>query len=362
MHKTLKKICVLLFFETIVFICNGQNQIIKGTWYLHEVQIPSMEEYSEGIQYDKYRFLSFKNENNKETSQEWVDSEDFEEVIAKADEETEEPKIESQDVLQDNENAEEIPIDTSKWDILIRELRELTDVSDDNVFIGGNYQGSFLYEIFNDSVLVLNPQFGVYDVYVIKRLSNDLLVLATDRTFQGYTIFVYGRTEQTIKYTKHNVNMEKDRYPNPIVNRLGAKEISANKTPAAVAYNFINAILDSNTERMLSYMDDAVANDFEKNRMMNGYSNYDPFFSEDGSKLNILGWKPYLSNGEVAVLYVQSEWFDEKGREIKKVYVGCVPSEEVDRVGFQDITKYGDTDVKVLVAKENDSWKVVGFK
>ena len=114
---------------------------------------------------------------------------------------------------------------------------------------------------------------------------------------------------------------------------------------------------------MLSYMDTESANAFEKNRQANGYANYDPFFSEDGSKLNILGWKPFLSNNcEVAVLYVQSEWFDEKGREVKKVYVGCVPSAEVGTKGFQDITTLGDTNVKVLVAKDNGKWIVIGFK
>lgn len=137
----------------------------------------------------------------------------------------------------------------------------------------------------------------------------------------------------------------------------------SNNTPAAVAYNFVNAILASDSDKMLSFMDAEIANAFENGRQMNGYSNYDPFFSADGSKLNILGWRPFLLNDcEVAVLCVQSEWFDEFGREVKKVYIGCVPSSEVGRSGFQDIREYGGTNVKVLVANDNGNWKVIGFK
>ena len=114
---------------------------------------------------------------------------------------------------------------------------------------------------------------------------------------------------------------------------------------------------------MLSFLDPRVADEFEATRLSYGYADYSPFFSESGDKLNILGWKEYLSNNaEVAVLYVQSEWFDERGREIKKVYVGCVPSAEVGRLGFQDITRYGGTNVKVLVVNEDDNWRVGGFK
>jgi len=147
------------------------------------------------------------------------------------------------------------------------------------------------------------------------------------------------------------------------VARLGQCELKANNTPETVAYNFVNAILDGDYQRMLFYMDAEAADTFEEIRQWNGYVDYAPFFSGSDSKLNIFGWKPYLSdNCEVAVMYVQSEWFDEYGREIKKVYVGCVPSDEVGQKGFQDITRYGDTNVKVLVVRENDTWKVVGFK
>lgn len=44
------------------------------------------------------------------------------------------------------------------------------------------------------------------------------------------------------------------------------------------------------------------------------------------------------------------------------MYVGCVPSDEVGRFGFQDITRYSDTNVKVSVVNEDGNWKVIGFK
>lgn len=46
----------------------------------------------------------------------------------------------------------------------------------------------------------------------------------------------------------------------------------------------------------------------------------------------------------------------------KKVYVTCSPSSEINHVGFQDITRYGESNVKVLLQKVNGVWKVTGFK
>lgn len=317
-YKHMKRIFTLLLFSALTLVCNAQN-LLDGKWYLQGIQIPSNEEFTDGIRYEKYECLIFSGENNEEVAEEWVDPDAFMEAF-------DESYEDATALLEDGCNE-------------------------------------IIFERFNDSVLVINPSYGVYDVYVIKKLTKDVLVIATDRTLQGYTMYVYGKTKQPIKHSKHNIIYDNDLYLNPIVNRLSAKEIMSSRTPSAVAYNFVKAILESNPNKMLSYMDFETANAFEINRQTNGYVNYDPFFSEDGSKLNILGWRPFLSNNcEVAVLYVQSEWFDEKGREVKKVYVGCVPSAEVGNKGFQDITTFGDTNVKVLVVRDNGKWKVVGFK
>ena len=343
-HKYLKRIFIILSFCALTLVCNAQN-LLDGTWYLHEVQIPSNEEFVDGIRYGIYECLIFSGENNEEAAEEWVDVDAFMEAF-------DESYEEAVALIEDESNEDAVASENESYEDVVALLYELEEGSNNTI-----------YEIYNDSVLVINPSYGVYDVYVIKKLTKDVLVIATDRTMQGYTMYVYGKTKQPIKHSKHNIIYDNDLYPNPIVNRLSAKEIMSNSTPSAVAYNFVKAILESNPNKMLSYMDFETANAFETSRQANGYANYDPFFSEDGSKLNILGWKPFLSNNcEVAVLYVQSEWFDEKGRAVKKVYVGCAPSADVGKKGFQDITTFGDTNVKVLVVRNNEKWKVVGFK
>jgi len=335
---------LLLLFGLIALVCNGQNPI-DGEWFLQEIQIPSNEEFDDGIIYGQYDHIVLRPKRPPVT-QEDIDA------FMKAFEDSYEEAVASLEEPNDNEELDKSVADSVTMEDLFHDLYIYSGIE---------------YEIFHDTVLVWSipngypgAMFG-NEVYVIKELTQDRLVLATDMTLHGYMMYVYGREKQPIKRTKHSI--PNDYYPNPTVQRLGQKELETNGTPAAVAYNFVNAILNSDSERMLSYMDSEVAGDFEEIRQMNGYANYDPFFSESDSKLNILGWKPYLSNNcEEAVLYVQSEWFDEFGREIKKVYVGCVPSDEVGRSGFQDITRYGDTNVKVLVVNEEGGWKVIGFK
>lgn len=330
-----KSLFALAFIGMLTFVCNGQNKL-DGKWYLQEVQIPSNENFEEGISYDNNACINLMTQSEKRfkdsyganmlPTEEEIDAflRDFEEMYE-----------EEFGVADNSDNSEDTPRETC------------VDIA---------------YQLYNDSVLVLSEREGVYDIYIIKKQAKDILILANDQTLHGHMRLVYGRVKQPIKHTKHNLKRNTE-LPNPVVNRLSAGELKADKTPAAVAYNFVRAILNSDTDRMLLYMDDEAAMEFEKARLRNDYENYDPFFSGSGEKLNILGWKPYLaSNNEVAVLYVQSEWYDEHGREIKKVYVGCVPSKEVGRSRFQDITTYGGTNVKVLLAREGDKWVVVGFK
>ena len=42
---------------------------------------------------------------------------------------------------------------------------------------------------------------------------------------------------------------------NPIVRRLSNQEIAEGKTPSAIAYNFINSILQKDFPRMIQYLD-----------------------------------------------------------------------------------------------------------
>lgn len=177
--------------------------------------------------------------------------------------------------------------------------------------------------------------------------------------------------------------------PNPIVKRLSDKEIAENKTPSAVAYNFVNAILQKDFNKMRTYMESSVAREFtDSNVRALGLNTLEDYFSS--GKLGILSWKPALSKGyEVAIAYVQDLWYYEENGSLytpfsyevkdgmlylpgedkprvgineKKVYVTCSPSSEINKVGFQDITRYGDTNVKILLEKINGKWKVTGFK
>lgn len=182
--------------------------------------------------------------------------------------------------------------------------------------------------------------------------------------------------------------------PNPIVNRLSAQEVEQCATPAAITYNFIQSILLQDFSKMILYTDaeftTQMVNDIN-NRGISCSSIFPLYFSEQGgTKLNILGWIPALMrNYEVAIAYVQDEWYFEEdgslysqwdavvkdgliylpgeetpriGINHKKVYVTCSPSSEINRVGFQDITRYGNTNVKVMLKKVNGVWRVYGFK
>lgn len=183
-------------------------------------------------------------------------------------------------------------------------------------------------------------------------------------------------------------------FPNPIVKRLSPTEISQCSTPASVAYNFIESILCRDLDRMLSYTDynftRFVIKEIQDKNLTNDLFFTSLFSEQGGQKLNILGWIPALArNYEVAIAYVQDTWYYEEGGSLychfeqvvkdgmiylpgeteprvglleKKVYVTCSPTAEINYVGFQDITSYGNTNVKVLLQQIDGVWKVIGFK
>ena len=182
--------------------------------------------------------------------------------------------------------------------------------------------------------------------------------------------------------------------PNPVVKRLSEQEIAACTTPSAVAYNMVCAILQKDWKKMRSYMSADTKiyyTDYyiQKEYAEDGITSLEDYFSM--GKLGILGWRDALYRDyEVTIAYVQDDWFYEKedgsmyhpfdyvikdgmiyiagenqphvGINEKKVYVTCSPSSEVNRLGFQDITRYGDTNVKVLLQQFDGKWKVTGFK
>ena len=151
-------------------------------------------------------------------------------------------------------------------------------------------------------------------------------------------------------------------YPNPTVRRLSDYEIQQNNTPAAVAYNFVFHLALENWDAAMTYFTPEKYSEL-KNRT-NYYKECEEAFNNPSrEKLYIKGWLPALfGQWEIAVLFVQDEGFDEYGREMKKVYIGCVPSSQVNSAGFQDIQRYGKTNVKVLAVNCSGQWRGCGFK
>ena len=155
--------------------------------------------------------------------------------------------------------------------------------------------------------------------------------------------------------------------PNPIVKRLSYEEITQSRTPSAVAYNYIMAILAEDYQKMLSYMSDDgkvslgyLMCEADKEA---GIQSYHALYSFEGSKYNILAWLSCIGNGyEVVPLYVQDmdDYYD--GKESLGVYIHCVPTNEIGVQGFQDITRCNEINPKVMLTKENGKWMVLGLK
>lgn len=154
--------------------------------------------------------------------------------------------------------------------------------------------------------------------------------------------------------------------PNPIVRRLSYEEIVQSRTPSAVAYNYIMAILAEDYHKMLSYMSDEgkvlLGNLLCEAEKEIGVQSYHDLYSLEGTKYDILSWVNYLQRGyEIAILYIQDEGIYE-GKECIRVYIHCVPSDEINERGFQDITRCNNANPKVILTKEVGEWKVLGFK
>lgn len=188
MKKASIIVILLVIVGEFIFAQSSKQKLIGGTWYLQEVQIPSNEEYLEGVLYDKNKCIVFNSMDDEEVVEEaLVDAEAFNNTFEESYEE---------EVVYWEENNEEVVnektnnnvADTVEFNNLIRELYLLSGVK---------------YEILCDSVLVLYcPQ---KEIYEIKKLTKDTLIFAEDNTPQGYTVYVYGRKEQPIRYTKHKI-------------------------------------------------------------------------------------------------------------------------------------------------------------
>jgi len=148
-----------------------------------------------------------------------------------------------------------------------------------------------------------------------------------------------------------NEKVESSYYPNPIVHRMSNQEIASCNTPSAVAYNFVIAMINKNQDKMIQ-LSEGEFNEVVRSR-------FDELISslENDSKLNVYQWLPLRNGYEIAVLYEQEETPG-----VKKIYIDCIPSEQIGTTGFQDITRDMKTNVKVLVNNYNGRWLVEGFK
>lgn len=140
---------------------------------------------------------------------------------------------------------------------------------------------------------------------------------------------------------------------NPIVRQLDDVEKIEEYTPASVAYNFIQAIINGDKSEMIhlsiGQFQDVICNQYDE--LIQSLHQH--------GKLNIFGWKKLPNDYEIVPLLVQAE--NEYGS-VQKVYIACIPSLEINVKGFLDVTRDGETNVKVLVNNNSGHWLVEGFK
>lgn len=171
--------------ENIHFVSHFMQTLIEeGIWYLHEVQIPSKEEFIDDIMYDRNKCIGFTPKGS--ICEEPVDADDFNKYFEDSykDAVNTAPLTSGMNGETRKDKQEANASDTAKLNDQIRELYLLSGVE---------------YEITQDSVLFFYCPHK--ESYLIKRLTRDLLVLADIQ--QKAIIYVYGRKEQPIKHTKY---------------------------------------------------------------------------------------------------------------------------------------------------------------
>lgn len=177
---------------------------------------------------------------------------------------------------------------------------------------------------------------------------------------------------------------------NPIVQRLSNQEIAECKTPAAVAYSFTIAILQKDFDKMLSYIDFTPneAQEIEE-YLQESRETYETLYSQNKDVVALWSWLPALGNGfEIAIADMEDIWLaktdygwtihpdqivkdgmvyipGEKnpyvGIHEKRVYVTCSPSSEINSFTFNDITRYEDSQVEVVLRQNEEKWVVDNF-
>lgn len=148
--------------------------------------------------------------------------------------------------------------------------------------------------------------------------------------------------------------------------RLNQEEIKANETPQAVAYNFVKSIIFEDYANAVELM----SLDYFFELMPTLFVEQVPidrlFSSEYTHK--IVDMRPVVNLGyEVAITETQlldpNEFFDEdsKYRAEPAYFISFCCADDKGHLYDGKHGKY-DTDVKVMIVREDDVWKVNGFE
>lgn len=147
------------------------------------------------------------------------------------------------------------------------------------------------------------------------------------------------------------------------ITRLTQKEIKANETPQAAAYNFVTSAIKEDYAQTVELM----SLDFFFNTVMLGGISPQQMFSEENTH-TIVDMRPMVKMGyEVVVTDIQSldseQYFDENSKYRNEpafsISLNCADTNDK----FYDGSKgHYDTDVKVLMVKEDGQWKVYRFE
>lgn len=182
--KTIR-ICTIILICLMVQACTTQNTgTVEGEWFLHEIQIPSNEEYDDEAAYGQINHMVLKHPIPalSETDLDDLDR-DFEASYERA----------LAAIEKDKKNAVSDckATDTASMEDMLREIKTKIGID---------------YDIMQDSILVLSVPVDYPEaeaglrIYVIKELTQDRLLLETG----GRLRYVYGRTERPIKRTKRD--------------------------------------------------------------------------------------------------------------------------------------------------------------
>lgn len=151
------------------------------------------------------------------------------------------------------------------------------------------------------------------------------------------------------------------------VERLDAKEISANQTPRAVAYNFVKSIIDMDYERMYQYVTSEYVVALKEYAEKRGMSVPELF---SGTEFHdVVDMRQVLKLGYDVVItssydmetdiYFKDGKNPYNGMPAMSVKFNCMDSRGNLYDGLQG--DY-DTTARVMLVKQNGVWKVFGLK